>query len=124
METFNYYNLHKDVKLGLFNVLLENRILENSAINRNYKIPYFNITRDKKILKTLDSEYGKVFIASINRLLETNFLIIVSENIHNSFFLIKTEDFKKLPEKEKKLFTVHEIESHELFTEDIFIESF
>jgi len=105
MENFSEIRLlHDKVQNDIFRILERYKVIAHVSSLVKSKIPLFYLGEDYKFMfYELPSEVH-VYMASINRLLETGYLKIISDPGNLNFYLVLQSDLKKLSQEEQKYY--------------------
>jgi hypothetical protein len=98
--------LHHQVQVNIFNILFDYKVIELSSCCSESKIPLYFFSEEYTFYTNEIPVEIAPFISSVNRLLETGFLLLLSNPETGCLYLIKTEEYSNLTENEKRIWKV------------------
>lgn len=93
--------LHHQVQVNIFNILIDYKVIELSSCCSESKTPLYIFSEEYTFHTHEIPVEIAPFISSVNRLLETRFLTILSNPTSGCLYLIKTEEYSYLSEIEQ-----------------------
>src|SRR3989344_90334 len=98
--------LHDQVQNNIFRIMVEYKVLFHVCSTFPSKIHLYDFTPEYRFLVTEVPGEVATFINSVNRLLETSFLNIVSAPLDTAIYFIKRDEYYLLDEEEKNHFSI------------------